>query len=194
MVLEAQLSRGVMAVTSGPLTPLFGDDEALRLTQYGTALAPALDRVMLVERMRRSAQLLDLAYDAVTTWNVRTQLITFWNKGAEELYGWGSDEAIGRDPGELLRSELPESREAILAVLRAGRALGGRDHPDDQVGHVESTWRCAGRCRRTASAGRTRSSRSAATSPPTRWRPLSCARPATSPSRRRRPRVSTSRA
>jgi PAS domain S-box-containing protein len=108
-----------MAVTSGPLTPLFGDDEALRLTQYGTALAPALDRVLLVERMRRSSQLLDLAYDAVTTWNVRTQLITFWNKGAEELYGWGSNEAIGRDPGELLRSELPESRESILAVLRA---------------------------------------------------------------------------
>ena len=119
VVLEAQLSRGIMAVTSGPLTPLFGDDEAVRLAQYGTALAPALDRVLLVERMRRSSQLLDLAYDAVTTWNVRTQLITFWNKGAEELYGWGTHEAIGRDPSALLRSELPESPEAILSVLRA---------------------------------------------------------------------------
>jgi PAS domain S-box-containing protein len=119
VVLEAQLSRGIMAVTSGPLTPLFGDDEALRLAQYGAALAPALDRVLLVERMRRSSQLLDLAYDAVTTWNVRTQLITFWNKGAEELYGWSTNEAIGRDPAELLHSELPESRDAILGVLRA---------------------------------------------------------------------------
>ncbi len=118
VVLEAQLSRGIMAVTSGPLTPVFGDDEALRLTQYGTALAPALDRVLLLERMRRSSQLLDLAYDAVTTWDVRTQLITFWNRGAEELYGWSTNEAIGRDPGELLHAELPESREAILAVLR----------------------------------------------------------------------------
>ena len=119
VVLEAQLSRGIMAVTSGPLTPVFGNDEALRLTQYATALAPALDRVLLVERMRRSSQLLDLAYDAVTTWRVRSQLITFWNKGAEELYGWSSDEAIGRDPAELLRSELPESREAILDILQA---------------------------------------------------------------------------
>jgi PAS domain S-box-containing protein len=119
VVLEAQLSRGIMAVTSGPLTPLFGADEAIRLTQYGTALAPALDRVLLVERMRRSSQLLDLAYDAVTTWNVRTQLITIWNKGAEELYGWSSNEAIGRNPEELLHSELPESRDAVLAVLRA---------------------------------------------------------------------------
>jgi PAS domain S-box-containing protein len=119
VLLDAQLSKGVMAVTSGPMTPLFGDDEALRLTQYATALAPALDRVLLVERMRRNAQLLDLAYDAVTTWNVRTQLITFWNKGAEELYGWSSHEAIGRDASELLRSELPAGKEEILAVLRS---------------------------------------------------------------------------
>src|SRR4029077_17956653 len=62
---------------------------------------------------------LDLAYDAVTTWNVRTQLITFWNKGAEELYGWCSNGAIGRNPEELLHLELPESRDSILAVLRA---------------------------------------------------------------------------
>ncbi len=117
--LEAQFSSGVMAVTSGPLTPLFGDDEALRLTQLATALAPALDRVLLVERMRRNAQLLDLAYDAVTTWNVQTQLITFWNKGAEELYGWRSTEAIGCDASELLRSELPASKDEILMQLRA---------------------------------------------------------------------------
>jgi PAS domain S-box-containing protein len=119
VLLDAQLSRGVLAVTSGPLTPLFGDDESLRLTQYATALAPALDRVLLVERMRRNAQLLDLAYDAVTTWNVNTQLITFWNKGAEELYGWSAHEAIGRDASELLGSELPASKDAILAVLRS---------------------------------------------------------------------------
>jgi PAS domain S-box-containing protein len=125
VLLEAQLSRGVMAVTAGPLTPLFGDDEALRLSQYGTALAPALDRVLLVERMRRNAELLDLAYDAVTTWSVRTQLITFWNKGAEELYGWSSHEAIGRDARELLSSELPTDKDEILAVLRANGRWDG---------------------------------------------------------------------
>jgi PAS domain S-box-containing protein len=135
VVLEAQLSRGIMAVTSGPLTPLFGDDEALRLTQYATALAPALDRVLLVERMQRSSQLLDLAYDAVTTWNVRTQLITFWNKGAEELYGWGSDEAIGREPAELLRSELPASREVILDTLQAVGRWEGEIIQTTKAGH-----------------------------------------------------------
>ncbi len=141
--LDAQFSSGVMAVTSGPLTPLLGDDEALRLTQYGTALGPALDRVLLVERMRRNAQLLDLAYDAVTTWNVRTQLITFWNKGAEELYGWSSEEAIGRDSTELLRSQLPESKDSILALLRsAGRWDGEivQTTKDGRRIHVAARW------------------------------------------------------
>ena len=143
VVLEAQLSRGIMAVTSGPLTPLFGNDEALRLTQYGTALAPALDRVLLVERMRRSSELLDLAYDAVTTWDVRNQLITFWNKGAEELYGWGPNEAIGRDPGELLQSELPEKREDIVTVLRAVGRWEGEIIQTTKAGkriHVAVRW------------------------------------------------------
>jgi PAS domain S-box-containing protein len=142
--LEAQLSSGVMAVTAGPLTPLFGDDEALRLTQYGTALAPALDRVLLVERMRRNAQLLDLAYDAVITWSVRTQLITFWNKGAEELYGWSSHEAIGRDPRELLSSELPTDKDEILAVLRAdGRWDGEIVQTTKSGGHISVAARWA---------------------------------------------------
>ncbi len=135
VVLKSQLSRGIMAVTSGPLTPLFGDDETLRLTQYATALAPALDRVLLVERMRRSSELLDLAYDAVITWSVRTHLITFWNKGAEELYGWSRDEAIGRDPAELLVSELPEGREVILEILQAVGRWEGEIIQTTRAGH-----------------------------------------------------------
>ena len=61
-----------MAVKAGPLTPLFGEDKTARLFQYGSALTTALDRGLLVERMRRNVELLDLAYDAIVTWSVRT--------------------------------------------------------------------------------------------------------------------------
>ena len=41
------------------------------------------------------AALLDLTHDAIFT---RTQddVITYWNRGAEVLYGWESREVVGR--------------------------------------------------------------------------------------------------
>ena len=120
--LESQLGRGVMAVRAGPLTPLFGEDEAARLYEYGSALTTALDRGLLVERMRRNVELLDLAYDAIITLSVKTKLITFWNRAAEELYGFTQEEALGMDPTELLRTETPKPREEIVEDLhRTGR-------------------------------------------------------------------------
>ena len=123
--LESQLGRGVMAVKAGPLTPLFGEDETARLYQYGSSLTTALDRGLLVERMRRNVELLDLAYDAIVTWSVRTGVITFWNHTAEELYGWSQAEALGMEPTELLRTVTPKPRDEIMEELhRANRWEG----------------------------------------------------------------------
>lgn len=44
--------------------------------------------------------------------------IRFWTKGAQELYGWTADEAIGEISYELLRTELPERLEQIEDKLR----------------------------------------------------------------------------
>jgi signal transduction histidine kinase len=42
---------GAMIVFSGRLTPLFGDDELGRLSQYSTSIVAGLDRVLLSERI-----------------------------------------------------------------------------------------------------------------------------------------------
>ena len=117
VALRSEIGKGVLAVTAGPLTPLFGEDEVSRLRHYAVSVTTALDRVMLVERMRRSVELLDLAYDAIITWDVETSAITFWNRAAEDLYGWTAEEAIGRDPMELLDTHAAQAREAILEQL-----------------------------------------------------------------------------
>ena len=62
------------------------------------------------------ARLLDLSSDAIF---VRDQAdrITYWNKGAWELYGYTREEALGRVPHELLRTEFPEPLENIRQQL-----------------------------------------------------------------------------
>ena len=69
------------------------------------------------------AALLDLANDAIFVKTAGGK-ISYWNHGAERLYGWSKDEALGHAPGELLRSEYPiplreiESRDAWEGELR----------------------------------------------------------------------------
>src|SRR6202042_2960245 len=46
-------------------------------------------------RFREQAELLDLTHDAVIVRNLRNE-ITYWNHGAEELYGWRAGEIMGK--------------------------------------------------------------------------------------------------
>src|SRR6266700_3664018 len=74
--------------------------------------------------MAEQARLLDLSSDAIIVcdWSNR---IGYWNKGAEELYGYPRDEAIGQVFHELLQGGLPEPREQILAKLERNGQWSG---------------------------------------------------------------------
>lgn len=63
------------------------------------------------------SQLLDMANDAVFA--TQDGRIAYWNRGAERLYGWSPEEAIGKEPGDLLHTELPIRREQIIEQVRA---------------------------------------------------------------------------
>jgi PAS domain S-box-containing protein len=115
--LQSRAGDGYIAVVAGRFTPLFGDEELSRLGQYGVALTVALDRVHLVEGMRRNAELLDLAYDAVFSWDFKTRGIQYWNKAATQLYGYSGTEAAGRDPQILLHIVYPVPLDGIIASL-----------------------------------------------------------------------------
>jgi PAS domain S-box-containing protein len=68
-------------------------------------------------QMVEQARLLDLANDAIF---VRTanDRISYWNHGAERLYGWTKAEAVGRLTHELLRTEFPVSLAEIAKTDR----------------------------------------------------------------------------
>ncbi|HWF57095.1 MAG TPA: ATP-binding protein [Candidatus Dormibacteraeota bacterium] len=117
VALHTEAGNGYLAVLGGPFTPLFGDEELARLQQYAVSITVAMDRVHLVVGVRRNAELLDLAYDAVLSWDYATRSIQYWNKGASELYGYGTAEVMTRDPQDLLRTRAAIGLDAILAAL-----------------------------------------------------------------------------
>jgi len=74
------------------------------------------------------AGLLDLAQDAIILRDMNTRIL-FWNYGAEVLYGWTGEEALGRNLGQLLNAELsPLSDGQDAAILDRGRWEGELIH------------------------------------------------------------------
>ena len=65
------------------------------------------------KQLRKQAALLSLANDAIFISEVDGP-ITYWNRGAERLYGWTAAEALGKHPRELLKSEFASSFEEVM--------------------------------------------------------------------------------
>jgi PAS domain S-box-containing protein len=72
------------------------------------------------EELRQHATMFNAAHDAIMTLDPEGT-ITYWNRGAERLYGWTKQEAEGQNANALLRTWFPESREALWPkLMRSG--------------------------------------------------------------------------
>ena len=65
--------------------------------------------------LSQKAALLDLVNDAIFI-RCAEDKISYWNQGAERLYGWTSAEVLGRLAGEILRTEFPVPLEQIKSL------------------------------------------------------------------------------
>jgi PAS domain S-box-containing protein len=85
-------------------------------------LRQALGRLEIeVAERTQQASLLNLTHDTIFVRDM-SDVITYWNQGAQELYGWTAENAIGKHTHELLRSVFPAPIEEIRAeLLRSGR-------------------------------------------------------------------------
>ena len=81
-----------------------------------TASIDVSERKRAQEAMREQAEILDLAPVLIRDLNDR---LLFWNTGAENMYGWQPEEALGEDPHILLKTEFPQPLEEIQATLLA---------------------------------------------------------------------------
>lgn len=69
------------------------------------------------KRAERLASLVTLSYEPMLAWRLDGQ-IEFWNAGAERLYGFASDEAIGRSSHSLLQTKFPTEFAEMRSQLR----------------------------------------------------------------------------
>ncbi len=64
------------------------------------------------ERLRRQSALLDLSSNAILMIDLQGK-ITYWNQGAERLYGYSASEVLGRDSYEVLKGDFATPYEVI---------------------------------------------------------------------------------
>ena len=92
--------------------------------------------------LSEQASLLDLTHDTIFVRRL-DGVITYWNRAAEELYGWGRQQAIGQASQQLLHTILPAASQQIRAELvQNGRWEGELVHTkrDGTQVVVSSRW------------------------------------------------------
>ncbi|HEY4951529.1 MAG TPA: PAS domain-containing sensor histidine kinase [Candidatus Acidoferrales bacterium] len=73
-------------------------------------------RVARATSGKLQSELLQLAHDAIIVRDVDSTIL-FWNRGAQETYGWTAAEACGNVTHQFLKTEFPESLEQLYEKL-----------------------------------------------------------------------------
>ncbi|MBD0363197.1 MAG: PAS domain S-box protein, partial [Coleofasciculus sp. C3-bin4] len=101
------------------------------------------ERKQAEQKIREQAALLDITTDAILVRDLNNQ-IQFWNQGAERVYGWKAQEAIGRNANQLLyRPETIDQLENTWNSLVECGSWQGELHQVTQNGKeiiVASRW------------------------------------------------------
>jgi PAS domain S-box-containing protein len=106
-------------------------EEALRKV-YDELEVRVHERTAELERrtaqVQEQAELLDLANDAIFVRNLDAR-ITYWNQGAERLYGWTRAEVLGKPIDDYLKTQFPQPFADIRSeILRTGSWQGELIH------------------------------------------------------------------
>ncbi len=130
---------------TGGIIPVEISAHLFEFNEKPTVMAIARDitaRKRAEEQIREQAALLDKAQDAILVCDLNDYVI-YWNKSAERLYGWKTEEAIGNNAFELLfnrnSTQFIASRRSVLE----NKEWQGELHQVTKEGReimVESRW------------------------------------------------------
>jgi len=99
-------------------------NEAGEIQGVFAAARDVTERKQAEAEIARRGEMLDLANDAILIRNL-SDTITYWNHGAERLYGWTDEEATGQDVHKFLQTEYPISLDDAMSTLNRDGAWDG---------------------------------------------------------------------
>lgn len=100
------------------------------------------EREQLTERVRLQSELINLAHDAILVHDPDGHIVS-WNRGAQDLYGWTEQEAVGQLAQRFLYTRFPQPLDLIEHSLEhKGHWQGDLVHTcrDGSQMVVESRW------------------------------------------------------
>jgi PAS domain S-box-containing protein len=104
---------------------LSGDEVGVLADAFNSMLTKTQEHQ---SRLSEQARLLDLSFDAIIVLD-DARRITYWNRGATEVYGYSEDEATGAVIDDFLKTEFSKPKDQILeAFHRHGRWYGELQH------------------------------------------------------------------
>jgi len=121
---------GVFVLYAGEVG-FFRNREINMLEQAANDLSFALDnlqreeqRVRAEEGGRRLAAIVESSLDAIISEDMGGAILT-WNTGAEQMYGYRAEDAIGKHISMLIPADKQKETDDLLVQVRSGRSFSG---------------------------------------------------------------------
>lgn len=133
-----------LAMTASPLYNEQGNIEGAVALHRDITYRKQTEQILQIQlhKLRIQADLIELAHDAIFVRDPEGRIVS-WNRGAEQLYGWRSDEVQRQFAHILLKTQFPCPLETIMNVLeQEGEWEGELTHTkrDNTQVVVESRW------------------------------------------------------
>ena len=128
-------------------------DANQRTTRWFGTSTDIDNQVVAQARLREQANLLNLTRDAIIV-REPDNTISFWNDGAERIYGWKADEVLGNCAQDFAYADSAKAVAARRQLVEEGEWSGEVEHlrKDGSTVTVNSRWTALQNDKRTASS------------------------------------------
>lgn len=99
-------------------------DEHGKIDWIDGVIEDITERKRKEQTLHEQANMLELAHDAILVRTLDGEIV-FWNQGAERIYGWTKEEALGRNTHTFLHTIFPVSKKAMEDEIRKNNRWQG---------------------------------------------------------------------